>query len=66
MQLPAAMAMLGWLVGAVLTVDVWRSASSTCGGLSVMIHGQHLMLEWFADNWATQALVSIQLTHLLP
>ena len=49
---------LGWLVEAVLTVDVWRSASSTCGELSVMIPGQVLMPEWFADSWDIQELVS--------
>ena len=52
------MVMLGWLVGAVLTVDVWRSVSSTCGELSVMIYGQVLMPEWFADSWDIQELVS--------
>ena len=45
MQLLAAMATLGLLVGAVLTVDVWRSASSTCGALSVMTCGHSLMPE---------------------
>ena len=49
---------LGWLVEAILTVDVWRSASSTCGELSVMIPGQVLMPEWFADSWDIQELVS--------
>ena len=52
------MVMLGWLVGAVLTVDVWRSVSSTCGELFVMIPGQVLMPEWFADSWDIQELVS--------
>ena len=53
------MVTLGWLVGAVLTVGVLRSASSTCGGLCVMTHGHCLMPEWPADSWDTRALVSI-------
>ena len=59
MQLPAPMVTLGWLVGAVLIVDVWRSASSTCGGLSAVITGHTKMQEWFADSWDTQEVVSM-------
>ena len=59
LQLPAPMATSGWLEGAVPTRDVWRSVSSTCGGLSVMTCGHRLMPEWFADSWDTQALVSV-------
>ena len=31
-----------------------------------MIYGQPLMPEWFADSWATQALVSTITCILLP
>ena len=58
MQLPAPMGISGWLVGAVLTVDVWRSVFSTCGGLSAVITGHTIMLEWFANSWDTQEVVS--------
>ena len=58
MQPPAPMVKLDWLVGRVLTVDVWRSVSSTCGGLSAVITGHTKMPEWFADNWDTQEAVS--------
>ena len=58
MQLPAPMVKLDWLVGQVLIVDVWRSVSSTCGGLSAVITGPVWMPEWFADNLDTQEAVS--------
>ena len=58
MQPPAPMVKLDWLVGQVLTVDVWRSVSSTCGGLFAVITGHTKMPEWFADNWDTQEAVS--------
>ena len=58
MQLPAPMVTSGWLVGTVLIVDVWRSVSSTCGGLSAVITGHTKMPEWFADSWDTQEVVS--------
>ena len=58
MQLPAPMVTLGWLVGAVLIVDVWRSVSSTCGGLSAVITGHTKMLEWYANSLDTQEVVS--------
>ena len=57
-QLPAAMVLLGWLEGAVLTVEVWRSASSTCGEQSAVITGHTKMPEWFANSWDTQEVVS--------
>jgi len=40
-------------------VGVWRYASTTCGELCVTIYGQVQMLEWLADNWDTQAVVSL-------
>ena len=58
MQLPAPMGISGWLVGAVLIVDVWRSVSSTCGEQSAAITGHTKMREWFADSWDTQEVVS--------
>ena len=67
MQLHASMVTLDWLVGQVLTVDVWRSVSSTCGGLFAVITGHTKMPEWFADNWDTQEAVStLTLNSSLP
>ena len=65
MQIPAAMVMLGWLVGQVLIVGVLRSASSTCGEQSAVITGHPKMPEWFADSWDTQEVVSLKLTFLI-
>ena len=33
------------------TLDVWRSAITEPGALSVMIYGEMLMPEWHACNW---------------
>ena len=35
----------------------WRSAITDSGGLSVMTHGAHQMLEWPVDSLGTQELV---------
>ena len=35
----------------------WKSAITDSGGLSVMTHGAHQMLEWPVDSLGTQELV---------
>ena len=38
-------------------LDVWRSATTTCGAQCAMTSGAHLMPLWYADNLGIQQLV---------